>query len=156
MSLRSSASVARHTAKRTIGMKHLAHVLSVAGLLAGLVGLCAGCGPYPGPRVTQPRPQSVENLVYLDAALTWQIPCEALEAHKLPSGRTRVHARFVNRRNASAECQIKVNFKDGSGRVIDETGWLPLVLPRREVVQFEHTSLTTDVSDFTVMLRAAR
>lgn len=98
----------------------------------------------------------MENLVYLDAAAVRQIPCQALEAERLESGRVRVYARFLNKRNATAECQVKVKFKNAAGRVVDETGWMPFVLPRREVAQFEHTSLSANAKDFTLMLRAAK
>jgi hypothetical protein len=119
------------------------------------LSLC-GCLGYHGSKEESPTIQDRESLVYLDFALKPVIPCEGLSAEELPSGRTRVHARFANKQNHTAECQIKVRFKDDTGRVIDETGWMPFLLPRREVTQFEHTSLCTGVKDFTILLRAAR
>jgi hypothetical protein len=118
--------------------------------------LCSGCGTTAGVRTTRAPLESVENLVYLDAVAARQIPCESLQAERLASGRTRVIGRFYNKRNNTAECQIKVKFKNAAGDVVDETGWMPFLLPRREVVQFDHTSLSTDVKDFTLMLRAAK
>ena len=79
-----------------------------------------------------------------------------LKAEEIAEWTYPVYARFYNRRNTTAECQIKVKFKDADGRVVDDTGWMPFVLPRSEVTQFEHTSLSTDVKDFTVLLRAPR
>lgn len=150
------ASAGRHTADidnmktRKTGLLTL---MSCAGLAVVLLG-CASA--YQGAKTDAPTLESSESLVYLDAALKWQIPCESLTAENLPSGRTRVLARFQNKRNASAECQIQVKFKDANGRVIDETGWLPFVLSRREVTQFEHASLVVGAKDFTVILRAAK
>jgi hypothetical protein len=127
----------------------------LGAVCSGLTMSLYGCAGYRASK-TGPTVQDTENLVYLDFALKVSIPCETLNAEQLPSGRTRVHARFVNRQNHTAECQIKVRFKDSEGRILDETGWMPLLLPRREVTQFEHTSLCTGAKDFTILLRAAK
>jgi hypothetical protein len=66
-----------------------------------------------------------------------------------------VLAQFYNKQNRTAECAIKLKFKDDAEQVLDETSWMPLLLPRREVTQWEHTSLTTKATDFVVMLRKA-
>ena len=122
-----------------------------AGLI--LLGLVCGCGPHPGTRAVPPPLETHENLIYLDSALTVQIPCEELFAEKLSSGRLRVYARFYNRQNHTAETQVKIKFKGAKGRAIDETSWMPLLLPRRQSTQFEHTSLTDKAKDFVFMLR---
>ena len=121
-----------------------------------LVLLFCGCGPYHGTQMTKPPLERHENLVYLDYALATKIPCETLKGEKLASGRTRIYARFFNKQNHTAECQIQIKFKNADGRVIDQTGWMPFLLPRREVVEFEHVSLTSGINDFTLLLRAAR
>jgi len=136
-------------------MKAMSRFLSLGAVCSGLTVLLWGCAGYRASQ-TGPTVQDTENLVYLDFALTTSIPCETVSAEQLPSGRTRVHARFLNQQNHTAECQVKVRFKDAEGRILDETGWMPLLLPRREVTQFEHTSLCTGVKDFTILLRAAK
>lgn len=157
MNLRNLASGVQHTVNRRFCMGKPVTLLLITFIGVSFLGLFVGCGgTYPGTRVSQAPMESVENLVYLDSSLTKQIPCEILRAEILASGRTRVYARFMNTRDATAECQIKVKFKDASGRIIDDTGWMPFVLPRSEVAQFEHTSLCTDVKNFTLMLRAAK
>ncbi|MBU0616485.1 MAG: hypothetical protein KKI02_02085 [Planctomycetes bacterium] len=100
--------------------------------------------------------EAEENLVYLDSALTAAIPCHDLTSERLPSGRLRVLAQFYNRQNHTAECAVKLKFKDDTRRILDETGWMPLLLPRRELTQFEHTSLTTQATDFVLLLREAK
>ena len=137
-------------------MKLSTKMISLILVEAASVIMISSCGPYSGSRTLGTPKETNQNLVYLNAALTLQIPCEKIEAQKLESGRTKIYARFQNNQNFTAECQIKVKFKNDSGRVVDETGWMPFVLPRREVVQFEHTSLSTDVKDFTLMLRQAK
>ena len=117
--------------------------------------LCA-CAPYKGTRVSEPPLETHENLVYLDSALGTTIQCETLEAEELSSGRVHVYARFFNKQNRTAECQVQIKFKDDRGRVVDDTGWLPFVLPRRESTEFKHTSLSHDVKDFTFLLRKAK
>ena len=126
-------------------------------LLAALALISAGCGSvgYQGTKTAGPTLQSTESLIYLDSALKSAIPCEAISATQLPSGRIRVTARFVNKQDHTAECQVKLRFKDGTGRIIDETNWMPFLLPRREVTQFEHTSLAVASKDFTLLLRKA-
>jgi len=118
-----------------------------------LLGSVCGCGPYPGTKADPPPLEAHENLIYLDSALTGQIPCEKLSAERLPSGRLRIYARFYNKQNHTAETQVKIKFKDDKGRTIDQTGWTPFLVPRRESTQFEHTSLTDKATDFVFMLR---
>jgi hypothetical protein len=128
-------------------------------LVAGALALvCSGCGSlgHQGTKTDGPTIQTTESLVYLDSGLKSAIPCEAISAEQLPSGRTRVYARFANKQNRTADCQIKVRFKGADGRVLDETNWMPFLLARREVTPFEHTSLCTGAKDFTVLLREAK
>lgn len=125
-------------------------------ILVGLLFLGASCVGYHGTQSDSRTVQSTENLVYLDLLLKGWIPCEAISAEQLPSGRMRVYARFANKQNNTAECQIKLRFKGADGRIMDDTGWMPLILPRREVTQFEHTSLVAGAKDFIVMLREAK
>jgi len=121
------------------------------GMALGVVG----CGPTLPRTPTTPPLESSQNVVYLDTTAALQIPCETVKAERLATGRTRVLARFFNKRDSAAECQINVKFKDGAGKVIDETGWISVVFPRRESTQFERTSLTPDAKDFTLLLRVA-
>lgn len=132
----------------------LLRTVFLANLL--LVAFVYGCAQYGGRKTFVPPRETYKNLVYLNEALLIQIPCENLSAEQLPNGRMRVLARFFNKQNHTAECQVKVRFKDASGKIIDETNWMPLLLPRRELTQFEHTSLTTKASEFVLMLREAR
>ena len=132
----------------------LIRIVFLASLL--LVVFVCGCAQYGGRKTYVPPRETHKNLVYLDGALVIQIPCEDISAEQLPSGRMRVLARFFNKQNHTAECQVRIRFKDSGGNIIDETSWMPLLLPRRELTQFEHTSLTTKASDFVLMLRKAR
>jgi hypothetical protein len=120
------------------------------------LSLWTSCTGFRGSKTSEATLQSSENLVYIDLWLKPWIPCEDIKAEQLPSGHTRVYARFANKQNRTAECQVKVRFKDAGGRVLDETNWMPFLLARREVTQFEHTSLCTGAQDFTVLLREAK
>ena len=127
-------------------------------LTTALLGMAMlwGCGPHRGTKIGSAPLESTGNLVYLDAALTTQIPCEHLSAERLPSGRLRVRASFFNEQNHTAECQLKIKFKDEGGQVVEDTGWMPLLLPRRESVDFDQTSLNDRASQYVVMLRKAK
>lgn len=100
--------------------------------------------------------ESREKLVYLDAALTSVLPCRSLSCERKQTGRLRISGSFFNEQNRSAECQVKVKFLGADGSIAEETNWMPIVFPRRELTQFEHTSLTTRADDFVLMLRVAR
>lgn len=126
----------------------------IVGFIALLSSSCQG--PTHGVRTNKEPLESHYNLIYMDQTLTSQVPCETLDARKLESGRMTIYARFFNKRNKAAECQIQVKFKGGDGRIVDQTGWMPFLLPRREVTEFRHTSLANNVSDFTLLLREAR
>lgn len=128
------------------------HLIAVFIITAGFV---SGCGPHRGTRMNTAPLEEAENLVYLDSALTAAIPCRQLTSSRLPSGRLQVLAQFYNNQDHTAECAIKLKFKDEAQRVLDETGWMPLLLPRRELTQYEHTSLTTQATDFVLLLRRA-
>ena len=124
---------------------------------ATVLALTVSCdGPHRGVKLRTLPLESSENLVYLDSALRHQIPCEFLLSEQLESGRTRIHARFFNDANRSAGCQIKVKFKDENGEIIDETGWRPFILPRREAKDFETTSLKSGAVEFTLLMRVER
>lgn len=125
----------------------------VAGATALVIISCTG--PHRGIKMDDAPLEEKENLVYLDSALTAAIPCRDLKCDRLPSGRLKVWAQFYNRQDHTAECAIKLRFKDDDARIVDETSWMPLVLPRRQLTQTEHTSLTTEATDFVLMLRMA-
>ncbi len=127
----------------------------MASLFLLLVGVY-GCAQYGGRKTFISPGETYKNLVYLNEALLIQIPCEHLSSERLPSGRIHVLARFFNKQNHTAECQVRVRFKDANGTILDETNWMPLLLPRREITQFEHTSLNAEATDFVLMLREAR
>lgn len=131
-------------------------ITSLLGLAVLTLSPTCGCGPYAGTRINSPPLEFHENLVYLDSAETAVIPCEELQAEKLASGRLRVYARFFNKQNHTAECQVKLKFKDANGEAVDETNWMPLLLPRRQSTQFEQTSLTNNATEFVLMLRKAK
>ena len=85
-------------------------------LLAGallLASLACSCGPYRGTKISSEPLEVEENLVYLDAALTTQIPCEKLSAEQLPTGRLRVRAMRV---------QFLGRPKNGAGAAQPEAG----------------------------------
>jgi hypothetical protein len=129
-------------------------VTSVVMILHLVISACSG--PFSGRRADAPVIEQSENLVYLDVGLMHNVLCQVLEAKRLPTGRLRVYAKFYNEHNGTVETQIQVKFKGEGGRIIDQTGWMPLLLPRREATEFEHTSLAAGVSDFTLLLRLAR
>lgn len=128
----------------------------IAALGIAMTSLVTGCGPVAGSRSTEPPLEVRENLVYIDLALAPSIPCQHLQAERLSSGRLLIRARFYNQQDRTAECQIKLKFRDATGNPVDETGWMPFLLPRREVTAFEHTCLSPNASDFTLLMRAAQ
>lgn len=131
---------------------------SIALMTVGLWAVLGiGCiGPTQGSRTMSEPLETTSNLIYMDRTLNIQIPCEVLEAELLDSGRMEIYGRFYNKRNKPAECQIQVKFKSEDGRIVDETGWMPFLLPRREVKEFRHISLAAEASDFVLLLREAK
>lgn len=122
--------------------------------LATILAFVSGCTGFRGSK-GGPALEQRENLVYVDGDLLPWVPAEVLTAERTQSGRTKVYARFVNQRNTTVECQIKVKFMAAGGRVLDETNWMPVLFPRRASTEFEQTSLATDVADFVVIVRLA-
>jgi uncharacterized protein YcfL len=125
-------------------------------LAVGLSPLMGGCGATSGSRTSEVPLETRQNLVYLDRKLLANIPCDHLDAQKLASGRLHVLARFQNKQNQTAEVQVKLKFRDAAGNSVDETSWMPLLLPRRELTEFQHTCLSTTADDFTLMVRIAK
>lgn len=122
---------------------------------SGVLLAAHGCGPVTGSR-TEPSLESREQLVYVDRDLLLTIPCEKLVAERLESGRLKVRARFYNKQDQTAECQVRLKFRDKDGFPVDQTSWMPLLLKRREVTTFEHTCLSPHAEDFTLLLRVAQ
>jgi len=136
-------------------MKTLFRCLTLHLTLVSALLLCGSCIVNKDTETGGPAIRPVENLVYLDNLMQNWIPCQAISAEQLPSGHTRVHARFANKHDYTAQCQIKVRYLDKTGQILDETSWIPLLLPRSQGTEFENTSLVTGVGDFTVLLREA-
>lgn len=134
----------------------LVHYVIAFAFGVGIALVPGGCGPVAGSRTTESPLESQENLVYVDRTLLLNIPCEHLQAERLSSGRLRVRARFYNKQDQTAECQVKLKFRDSGGNPVDETSWMPILLPRREVTAFEHTCLSPNATDFVLLLRAAQ
>ncbi|NQT19330.1 MAG: hypothetical protein HQ592_06470 [Planctomycetes bacterium] len=130
------------------------HTLAVSVTLLAVI--LTACGPTRGVPPSSEVLELNAALVYVDYQLRFQIKCEHIEAKQLDSGRMEIYARFYNDANKSAECQIQVKFKDDSDKIIDETGWMPFVLARREVTEFRHLSLARNPDKFVLMLRKAR
>ncbi len=129
----------------------------VASLVLLLFLTLSGCnGPYSGRRADAPPVEQTESLVYLDAGLVNDIPCQSIKAEQLPSGRIRVYARFLNQQDDTVETKVRIKFTGSNGHIVDQTNWMPLLLPRREITEFVHTSLATGATDFTLLLRLAR
>jgi len=114
------------------------------------------CSPYIGSRTTTKPLELENNLIYLDNALLSQIPCENLSYKKLSNGHLKINAKFFNMINSTTVCQIKIKFKDEHDNIIEETSWMPLTLPRKEITNFQHLSLNTDAINFTLFLRKFR
>lgn len=139
--------------------------LFVALLLSTMIG---GCAPrYPQPRTKATGPHSLFKIPVLEAPKQFVEPILSLDEitvediyyvdhrqQRLSSGPIRV---LFNLYNISEEREVwlewKAVFYDETNFQIEQTGWQPLYIPRREVVTLKVNSISPRASNYTVMLR---
>ena len=61
-----------------------------------------------------------------------------------------------NRKNTDIWCDVQVVFYDQDGFQAERTDWQPLLLSRRQVTYFETASLSSNVHDYSIILRDPR
>jgi len=127
-------------------------------LLIGLIvtlSLISCAGPYKSTRIDNPLEQT-EKIVLMDNSLQDDITITGLRKGRLANGLLKVEAQIKNQTDAALPLQIKLKFKDKDKFFIEETNWMPVVVPHYEIYTFESNSLSDKPEDYVICIRYAK
>ena len=121
-----------------------------------MIILLGGCvGPYPVPIVEDPLERTSQVLVF-DWSIRDDIAATGLRKSRLANGLLQVEAQLKNQTDEPLPVQIKVKFKDKDNFFIEETNWMPVVIPAYEIYSLKTNSLSDKADDFVVNVRYCR
>jgi len=137
-----------------ISMKHSILTVWVA---ASIVMFAGGCNePKPvASKVGQPL-QKQTKVVAKDFVLHSRLRVTRLAANRISGGLLEVNIGLENIKKDSIWCDIQVVFYDEGGFEKEKTNWQPLLLQRRQVTFYKTRSLSSEVHDFSILLRNPR
>ena len=128
--------------------------LLMLGLIT-LLMLISCAGPYKSKRIDNPLEQ-IDKVVLMDNSLQDDIAITGLRKGRLANGLLKVEAQIKNQTDESLPLQIKLKFKDKDNFFIEETNWMPVVVPHYEIYTFEMNSLSDKPVDYVVCIRYAK
>ena len=119
---------------------------SIVFILAGIVVLAtvAGCG---GPW------RQGERVLLLDRKAARYLRARELQPVRLPSGELEINVVLVNVKGKDLPCDVKVNFLDVDGGVIESTSWEPIILERAVEKSIKKNSLDPAAADYRLYVR---
>ena len=133
------------------------------GVLLGLVSAIAaglgisGCRIAPVPGKVGQSAQQESKVVARGFALQKYVRVTSLAAERVTGELLQVKLGLENiRYSRDMWCDIQVVFYDKDGFEAEKTNWQPLRLAANEITFFKTTSLSSSVSDFSVLLRNPR
>ena len=127
----------------------------LSGAVAGL-GL-PGCRIAPVPGKVGQSAQKEAKVVARGFALQKYIRVTSLTAGRVTGELLEVRLGLENIRfSKDMWCDIQVVFYEEDGFEAERTNWQPLRLAANEIIFFKTTSLSSSVSDFSVLLRNPR
>ena len=112
-------------------------------------------GPYQATRVDNPLEQT-EKIVLMDNKLQDDVTITGLRKGRLENGLLKVEAQIKNQTDEALPLQIKLKFKDKDNFFVEETNWIPVVVPHYEIYTFESNSLSDKPDDYVICIRYAK
>jgi len=142
-------------------------VKTITVLLSGIVAIAtlAGCGSGPYAPKHNPNPkQETERLIFIDKKPSKVLKfVREVEPKRLPGGELEVSMILVNEKSYGGflglggkrdiECDVKVQFFDATGKMVDQTTWKPRRFHRGMEESITDRSLSVDVVDYRVNVR---
>ncbi|HUW30239.1 MAG TPA: DUF1425 domain-containing protein [Planctomycetota bacterium] len=132
-------------------MKTLASILAVAAVVAII-----GCkGTYRARYEANPI-QEQEKLILLDSKLKNIKVVRELPPTRVPGsgGQLEVGMVLVNTKDKDYRADVKVQFLDINGGVLEETTWEPVIFQRSMEVTIKKNSLNPAAADYRVTIRS--
>ena len=131
-------------------MKTLAGILTVAVIVAAI-----GCkGAYRAKYDAYPI-QEQEKLILLDSKLKNIKVVRELPPRRIDgSGVLEVGMVLVNNKDKDYRADVKVQFIDGNGGVLEETTWEPVIFQRRVEMTIKKNSLNPTAADYRITIRS--
>lgn len=118
-----------------------------------VLGGCAS-GPYMAKRVDDPL-EHTSKVVLMDRGLRNDVAAAALRIERLENGILGGDVQIKNETAKPLAVQLKVKFLDSGKFPIEETNWMPEVIPGNEIYTMKVTSLTKEAQDFVVLVKYA-
>ena len=130
---------------------------SITFVFAGVIALAliVGCkGTYPAK--SDPNPlQEQEKHIMLDSKVKNNIKLvRELDPGRVPGGgQLVVGAVFVNAKSKDIWCDVKVQFVDSKGGILEETNWEPVLFQRSMEYTVKKNSLSPEAADYKISIR---
>jgi hypothetical protein len=105
----------------------------------------------PAPFLTETRVQFEDNWTADHVKVT-----RLLDAERLTGGLLKVTVTLRNLEKENLWCDIRTQFLDKNGHVIDKGNWEPFKLDRSTVTDYSYTSMNADAADYQIIIKGGR
>lgn len=133
-----------------------AAVLLLLASAAGTTSALSGCHIRPVPGKVGLAPQKTAKVVAKGFTLQNYVRVTSLEAERVNGGLLEVKLAMENVHSKDMWCDIQAVFYDEGGFEAEKTNWQPLRMASHEITHFRTASLSSAVSDFSILLRNPR
>lgn len=140
--------------RRTAHLTRAAAALLAAAILTGPAA-CTSPGPYsPYARPGDAPMQQTHRIVILDSNVQDALLLVNTVQKRLPRGEILVQANYQNRyAREDIWADVKFEFFDGNGMLLDETEWVKTFFPALEVTMVQGSSISTTAAKHVMLLK---
>jgi hypothetical protein len=111
-----------------------------------------GCGPYT-PKPATNDIQRSEKIILKDYKAKRYLRLVSHAVDRLPSGSLQVKVVLQNVKNSDLWCDVRVEFHDQTGNVVEEGNWEPMLFERRAEKTIERKSIDPRAADYRILVR---
>ena len=116
-----------------------------------LLNLCS-CGPY----TPWSRPNSAferEKILFKDHKVKRYLRLVKQDPTRLPSGSLQVELVFANVKNKDLWCDLRINFRNEKGIVVEEGTWESVLFERNAQKTISRKSISPAAADYRILMR---
>ena len=117
-------------------------------LTISIIIFFVGCvAPYPA-RITNNASERKSKVLIFDRSLRNDIAVAGFKKMKLVNGSLTTNLQLKNQTDKPLTVQVKIKFKDKQNFFIEESDWMPVVIPPYEINTVGCSSRSTEAVDF--------
>jgi len=128
--------------------------VKAATIVALALIVSAGCkGTYPARYEPQPRQESQKVILQDSKLKALKIVREVEPIRLKPGGQLQIEVVMVNTSNDTLKTDVKVQFLDSKGGILEETSWQPEFFPRSSEKSIRKNSIGPEAADYRILIR---